>query len=938
MYYVVKGNDFVMKKILSIFLALNCLFFCVFPASTAFASGENALNETFWQEDYKQPRRPRTPASTARVKSFLMQKFFLTTLLCAIGVDIKIKFLKNSRKILSNFVITEIDNVETNFENPRDDFAQVRTLVRTLCQLSKKGDKIKFEFCNPKFQYIKNIATINGHVLRIDQILEYGEKAIELFYKKYAERTTLSFEEEENLTTDIIFKTRAESLLKNILIPKSNLPGGAEPSQETLLPSEDNKKNKINTKAINQKALLTGLLCVSYSDVYIKYHEDSPTEKNFDFTVCKIDNTYVNPNSYTPYYELKAMMDVLQNKVATIKFEPKIISSDYFLILARLNGHILSSFDINSLGEKISKLIYERKQAMCKDQIPTQAINLGDDILFRIKAEEILKNVLHPEEKTEKKPTIPKSSPTPVKCDSCLIAQKSFLISLLCSVGADVYVIPKRNLQNQIIDFTVYKMDTTQIFVVHFMHVFQIKKMLEFLLESHYLTNFNYMFSEKNSIIENVTVSGHFLKAPDIIKRGMEAFDLISEKLNKQNASSNQAVNITADHTLKSKLKDTLKDIVDYDESTVEEEKMEEEKKENNSLDFYHDEEIADKSLAHQKAFLTALLCSTGANVYAKFEKCANGKVNDFTIISIEGQSILDPDPKKQIQALIFELKKRQDTLGLNISSLENELQMITVGDSVFSKSAIENSGEKMLSLICSEEEKKMARFPQQKEKSEQLIHNFFLNPDLKDMVLKIFTPTLPSINTAGYDRFKSTLKNIEKIESYFQKAFIIGFACAINIETVTFMASQANKEYLSDIYLCYLAGHSFPEVSPLTEPNMAYMIQIINEFLVNYNMGLKPLQSDCKVIEYVKFKNLVLDRIDIFNLGYEFYNIIRDEEAETKAIIYRYKSKKVPHCEKVPEGYVLDLKENSRFKRKIKAAFKARIGTYLKNELPFNI
>ena len=42
-----------------------------------------------------------------------------------------------------------------------------------------------------------------------------------------------------------------------------------------------------------------------------------------------------------------------------------------------------------------------------------------------------------------------------------------------------------------------------------------------------------------------------------------------------------------------------------------EEEKMEEEKKEINSLDFYHDEELADKSLAHQKAFLTALLCST---------------------------------------------------------------------------------------------------------------------------------------------------------------------------------------------------------------------------------------------------------------------------------------------------------------------------------------
>lgn len=937
MYYVVKENDFVMKKMLSIFLALNCLFFCVFPASTAFASGENALNGTVLHKP-KNPRPPKTPASSARAKNFLIQKVFLTTLLCAIGVDIKIKFLKNSRKIPSNFVVTEINNVKTNFENPREDFSQIKVLTRTLCQLSQKGDKIKFEFCNPAFQYIKNIATINGHVLRIDQILKYGEKALELFYEKDKERTTLSYEAEENLTTDVIFKSKAESLLKDILIPKSNLPGEADHAEETLFPLEDNKKNKNNTKAINQKAFLTGLLCVSYSDIYIKYHEDSPTEKNFDFTVCKINNTYVNPNSYTPHYESKAIMDVLQNKRTIIKFEPKIISSDYFLNLVKLNGHIVGSFEINSLGEKISKLIYERKQAMCKDQIQTQTINLGDDILFRIKAEEILKNVLNPGEKAEKKPTLSQNGPTTGKCNSCLIAQKSFLISLLCSVGADVYVIPKRNLQNQIIDFTVYKMDTTQIFVVHFMHVFQIKKMLEFILESHYLTNFTYRFSEKNNIIENVTVSGNFLKAPAITKRGMKAFDLISEKLNKQNASSSQPVNLTADHTLKSKIKDTLKDVVDYDESTVEEEKMEEEKKENNSLNFYHDEEIADKSLAHQKAFLTALLCSTGASVYAKFEKCANGKVNDFTIISIEGQSILDPDPKKQIQALIFELKKRQDTLGLNISSLENELQMITVGDSVFSKSAIENSGEKMLSLICSEEEKKMARFPQQKEKSEQLLHNFFLNPDLKDMVLKIFSPTLPSINTAGYDRFKSTLKNIEKIESYFQKAFIIGFACAINIETVTFMASQTNKEYLSDIYLCYLAGHSFPEVSPLTEPNMAYMIQIINKFLVNYNMGLKPLQSDCKVIEYVKFKNLVLDRIDIFNLGYEFYNIIRDEEAETKAIIYRYKTKKVPHCEKVPEGYVLDLKENSRFKRKIKAAFKARIGTYLKNELPFNI
>ena len=69
MYYVVKENDFVMKKMLSIFLALNCLFFCVFPASTAFASGENALNGTVLHKPIN-PRPPKTPASSARAKNF----------------------------------------------------------------------------------------------------------------------------------------------------------------------------------------------------------------------------------------------------------------------------------------------------------------------------------------------------------------------------------------------------------------------------------------------------------------------------------------------------------------------------------------------------------------------------------------------------------------------------------------------------------------------------------------------------------------------------------------------------------------------------------------------------------------------------------------------------------------------------------------------------
>ena len=70
---------------------------------------------------------------------------------------------------------------------------------------------------------MQNSFKINGHNLKIDQVLEYGDKFLEFFRERKQNTIISSIQKtDKNLTEDIVLRYKTELLFRDILNSQEN--------------------------------------------------------------------------------------------------------------------------------------------------------------------------------------------------------------------------------------------------------------------------------------------------------------------------------------------------------------------------------------------------------------------------------------------------------------------------------------------------------------------------------------------------------------------------------------------------------------------------------------------------------------------------------------------------------------------------------------------
>lgn len=140
-----------------------------------------------------------------------------------------------------------------------------------------------------------------------------------------------------------------------------------------------------------QKAFLVGLLCTTGTNVYIKFHPDIKY-KALNFTVVKIDETNLKVTSAKDNsIQIQALLHFLNTKKNIMDFKYDSHSFGILLSCIKVNKFYLTQKTIHNMGDKILKLIYEKKENY--SQIKNM-VNLSEDTVFIQEVVNIFKNPL----------------------------------------------------------------------------------------------------------------------------------------------------------------------------------------------------------------------------------------------------------------------------------------------------------------------------------------------------------------------------------------------------------------------------------------------------------------------------------------------------------------------------------------------------------------
>lgn len=579
-----KGNDFTMKRILSVFLALTCVFSCLSPSSIAFAVSETSSTEEIvpkgprssTSEEYM--KKSSADARKTKNKNHIRYKAFLTALLCTTGTDVYIKFVQKKGKNIFNFTVPKIDNTNVKAPYTSQHITQINALILAL---KEKKDKIYLANVSKKYLSLQDSIEVNGHILTGDKVLEYGEKVLEfLEEKKIEDSKESSLETAENLTADVLFINKVQLLFQDILDFKENSPKTylleRKTEKEIKRRKEiNNRKAKIKyriKKNINRKAFLTTLLCLSGSNIYIKYR---PTVgyKTIDFTIYKINDKTINYN-FNLYNEIDILIAALRNMKGNLGFKLKLIINGFKLKGIKINKTIIDIIQIDYFGDKIVEFLYEKAQAGDKEKIYDQILNISEDIEFQNKASEILNEILStkPSEVTSPEQS-GASSIESINTDYSTeksqnyLAQKSFLTVLLCAIGINVDIVPKKDYKNEIRDFRISQINNTPFYSSFQMTKMHIEKLIEFFSENQTKISFEYKQANYLGKDEAMIINNKYLPINDVINLGKKAFDLIVKKCNDPLHALGQSISLSKDFLFKEEVTNLLKDIMPYDSS-----------------------------------------------------------------------------------------------------------------------------------------------------------------------------------------------------------------------------------------------------------------------------------------------------------------------------------------------------------------------------------
>ena len=129
-----------------------------------------------------------------------------------------------------------------------------------------------------------------------------------------------------------------------------------------------------------QKAFLTALLLAQDVEVEIKLSQSRLKTLYDCFQITKIQDSIIcTKEKYANNFQINILLDNL-SAINGISFDTA--AKGVLIACAKINGHILTQNTICEIGEKILKLIEEKRQYIISNHLCYKDINLKEDSLF----------------------------------------------------------------------------------------------------------------------------------------------------------------------------------------------------------------------------------------------------------------------------------------------------------------------------------------------------------------------------------------------------------------------------------------------------------------------------------------------------------------------------------------------------------------------------
>ena len=141
-----------------------------------------------------------------------------------------------------------------------------------------------------------------------------------------------------------------------------------------------------------QKAFLTALLLAQDVEVEIKLSQSRLKTLYDCFQITKIQDSIIcTKEKYSNNFQINILLDNL-SAINGISFDNA--AKGVLISCAKINGHILTQNTICEIGEKILKLIEEKRQYIISNHLCYKDINLKEDSLFMQKISNIFGDLL----------------------------------------------------------------------------------------------------------------------------------------------------------------------------------------------------------------------------------------------------------------------------------------------------------------------------------------------------------------------------------------------------------------------------------------------------------------------------------------------------------------------------------------------------------------
>ena len=340
--------------------------FCTFlPVNTAFAGGST------YSQEAKTPIPTRPERQTNIIKNHYAQKAFLVGLICALGIDVTVKFHPFHFSKYGSFVVTKVDYLNL-YDSPS--FSKPIQITKISNFLKNQKELIDFEVGLSPYSYNIFCAKVNKCFLLQNTINKIGNMILELIFKKAPHKPNPSeIEKTINLTEDPFFRQEVMNILEDVIDSKHDEKSlfnfftlYSEFSFKKQDPIQNPKhinyikqhpKKFYNIAACYEKTFFIGILSLFKIDAEIKTSRKSTV----DFIKLESINNIPIQKEKKNITHLKAIIKCITSILPPEKLKIEYQDMGYPIPIKIIldNKIILYENDIFNLGQKLYNSISE---------------------------------------------------------------------------------------------------------------------------------------------------------------------------------------------------------------------------------------------------------------------------------------------------------------------------------------------------------------------------------------------------------------------------------------------------------------------------------------------------------------------------------------------------------------------------------------------------